>query len=251
MKKLGLLARSAAVGALALALGVPACGSDPESLGTCESGGSGGKGGSNGSGGMLGPAGGSSDAGESHAGGMSGEGGTGGGGPSGGKAGGGGGGSGGNVAGSGGSLGSAGDGGGEGGGDGVMLCKACEEQCKTYAGDPLMGTEDCLHGPGVAQAGPAKSVELSVLCTELLSCFISTQCGPPTHDHVDCYCGTSGAACQTPGGANGPCVAEIEAAAESSDYAAIGTRFDDPWFALGRAVSVINCYRDFCPTTCF
>ncbi len=136
--------------------------------------------------------------------------------------------------------------------DMLKVCDACETKCKRWVlvedGSALgFGTDYCLHGPGVAQAGPAKSVEISVLCGELLDCMVRSDCYKK--DMGDCYCGTSGVACQT-GGANGVCLDEFEAAAESDQYGDIGARFADPTFALGRADYVMECYRAECPQEC-
>src|SRR6185369_11523866 len=260
-KNFGFWARSAVVGAVALALGAPGCSSDQPGLGSCPpagASGSGGSGGGGGGGGITSAAGDSSDAGEGQIGGVAGEGGdaTSGKGGASGKAGAGGSGGkagsdgvGGSSGGTGGGAGTGGSGGS--GGGGPKLCAACAEQCKVIAGDPLLGTDGCLNGPGVAQAGPAKSVALSVLCTELLSCLISSKCVSPAHDISECYCGMAAAECQTPGGAKGPCVSEIEAAAESDDSVDITGRFGDPSYALGRAKTVMDCYAENCPTTCF
>jgi hypothetical protein len=252
-------ARAALLGGFVLALGVPACSEDSPSLGTCETAtaGSSGSGGSGGGGsGSASVAGDSSDAGEPPIGGMS----TGGGGGTGGAAGKGGtggkGGSGGAAAGTGGSGGvagtggSSGTGGGSGGGTTLQICQACEEKCNKWNGDPVVGTDGCLNMPGVAQAGPAKSVELSVLCAELLDCMLRTSCPTLTTDgETACYC-TNAFTCQMTGG-NGLCVDEIEAAAESDDYAIIGMRLGDPSYAVGRAVLASTCYREECPGVCY
>lgn len=136
----------------------------------------------------------------------------------------------------------------------LKVCDACATQCEHYAGSEH-GTDECLHGAGVAEAGPAKGVAKSVLCAELLDCFVRTKCVPfdpsmvsQAFDH--CYCGDAGFACQT-GSPKGPCVAQIEAAAESASFGDIGTRIGDPSYAAGRANLVEECYLSECPTTCF
>ncbi len=136
----------------------------------------------------------------------------------------------------------------------LKVCDACEAKCKRWAAAdgaspyPMgLGTDLCLNGPGIAQAGPAKSVELSVLCAELLSCMVTSDCYRAQFD--DCYCGTSGVACQT-GGANGLCRDEIEAAAESDQIGLIGEHLSDIAYAVGRASMVEQCYRTECPSEC-
>ena len=131
----------------------------------------------------------------------------------------------------------------------LKICQECEEKCNDFDGLDV-GTDYCLHGPGVAQAGPAKGVELSLLCAEALDCFYTSKCNAPGHDIVECYCGTSGTACPT-GGANGPCVPEVESSAETAAYADITARFGDATYALGRAALVMQCYNMYCPEKCF
>ena len=46
--------------------------------------------------------------------------------------------------------------------------------------------------------------------------------------------------------ANGPCLKEFQAAAESNDPATINLRIVDPNYALGRAVNLASCRGSFC-----
>jgi hypothetical protein len=48
------------------------------------------------------------------------------------------------------------------------------------------------------------------------------------------------------GAANGPCLKEVQAAAESNDAATINLRFVDPNFAIGRAFNLSSCRGSFC-----
>ena len=77
-------------------------------------------------------------------------------------------------------------------------------------------------------------------------------------DTGTCFCGTSGTACST-GGANGPCVAEITAAAgrnvvtlvtDSPGPAVIIQRYGLPEYAIGRAANIQSVAGAFCPAEC-
>ncbi len=262
----GFWARAALITAVAFVPAAVGCSSDDDRLGSCQpTAGKGGQGGQAGRGGApsSAPIGGdTSDAGDGQTGGVpnedGGRGGTGGGGRAGaagsaatggGTQGGGGAGGGNGQGGVGGTGGTAGTGG---GGGNLKVCAACQEECAIYGGDPGTGVDACLNGPGVAQAGPAKSEKLSVLCAETLDCFLTSKCVTPAQqDPTACYCG-SNASCQLSGmNPMGQCVAEIEASAESAEFGRITERLGDPAYALGRAALVMACYIQNCPTECF
>ena len=78
-------------------------------------------------------------------------------------------------------------------------------------------------------------------------------------DVTSCYCGTHPASCDQPGGPDGPCVAEITAAAgrnvvtkttDTPTEAQIIDRQGDIDFAFGRAATVQTIAGAFCPTDC-
>ena len=119
--------------------------------------------------------------------------------------------------------------------------------CTTCVAAAGVGDFDCGTLTGNAAAGPGAGQSRSSLCYKLLDCIYDTNCGAA--DSFDCYCGTSGAACQT-GGANGKCRAEIEASLESTAFGDIGTRLGDPGFAGGTAVVRVDGSRDTCGTVC-
>jgi hypothetical protein len=106
---------------------------------------------------------------------------------------------------------------------------------------------DCLNETGNAMAGPAAGQPRQRLCYELLDCVYDTNCAAA--DPIDCYCGTSGAACQT-GGANGLCRAEIERSFESTAFGDIAARFGDPSFAGGVAIIRVDGSRAACGSAC-
>ncbi|HET7538632.1 MAG TPA: hypothetical protein VFK05_02135 [Polyangiaceae bacterium] len=82
-------------------------------------------------------------------------------------------------------------------------------------------------------------------------CFYKSGCAKqPGQIFTTCYCGTSGGNCTTPGAANGPCKAEIEAAAESTAPLDIASRIGDPSFPAGIAQVRVACDKTQCASTC-
>jgi hypothetical protein len=78
-------------------------------------------------------------------------------------------------------------------------------------------------------------------------------------DVTDCYCGTNAATCDQAGQPNGPCVAEMTAAAarnvltmttDAPTPAQVLARFGDPNYALGRAANVQGVAGLLCPSEC-
>jgi hypothetical protein len=74
-----------------------------------------------------------------------------------------------------------------------------------------------------------------------------------------CYCGTNVGNCDTPGKPNGPCVAQIMAAAgrnvmtkttDSPNPSQVLTRFGDTMYALGRATTIHLFAGGFCSMEC-
>jgi hypothetical protein len=141
--------------------------------------------------------------------------------------------------------------GGEGEGDGGAPprgCEACNDDCSTsdIYGDVVSA---CFEAPGVAIDGPAAGTEIAVLCAELMTCMLETRCYDVdgSFDAVNCYCGTGN--CQLggqPGGANGACVEQVEAGAESTEYAVVTSNFYDQAYAVGRGVLLLECYDADC-----
>jgi hypothetical protein len=132
--------------------------------------------------------------------------------------------------------------------DASPACGSIESAaCTTCVEGEGLGIFDCSTLTGNAAAGPASGQALKGLCYKLLDCMYDTNCAAA--DPVDCYCGNSGAACQT-GGANGKCRAEVEASLESTAFADIGARIGDPSFAGGVAVVRVDSSRSACGATC-
>jgi hypothetical protein len=101
------------------------------------------------------------------------------------------------------------------------------------------------------------------LCQAASACMRAG--GPPvgtcnmTGDVTSCFCGTvPTTTCDAPGQANGPCLAQVKAAAgrdvvmhatDSPTAAQILQRYSDPRYAIGRAAN-IHAVTVFCPTEC-
>lgn len=80
----------------------------------------------------------------------------------------------------------------------------------------------------------------NMLCTSVIECAKKNDClGVP------CYCGPG--LCGLP---YGPCKAEIEAAAGSTDWGMINQRFNDPMSALFKANAADQCRALQCRSTC-
>lgn len=118
-------------------------------------------------------------------------------------------------------------------------CRACEQkQC------PMLVTE-CEQAAGNAAAGPGMGKPRKDLCMAVLECVAASNCA--TSNIEDCYCGpgVDPIACIT-GSAAGPCKAQFEAGAESTNGVTVSERFVDPGFATGNAVRLLQCNKEFC-----
>ena len=162
----------------------------------------------------------------------------------------------------GGAAGAAGGAAGAAGGTGGMACvetnppaailAACDA-CLDANQNPV--TDGCCNIVGDATA-------LS-LCQAASACMrTGTVAGAPCNNSGDtgtCFCGSSGPACAT-GGADGPCVAQVTAAAgrnwvtgvtDSPGPAVIIQRYGNPDYALGRAANIQSVAGAFCPADCY
>jgi hypothetical protein len=102
------------------------------------------------------------------------------------------------------------------------------------------------------------------LCEAASTCIRSgmMSTGDPCNvagDSSNCFCGTHPATCSNPGGANGPCIAQITAAAgrnletqttDSPSAADVLDRFGNVKYALGRATTVATLAGTLCPNEC-
>src|SRR5262249_10821742 len=96
------------------------------------------------------------------------------------------------------------------------------------------------------------------LCQAASACMRAGGCNL-SGDTTSCFCGSNVAICDQPGKADGPCVAEIMAAAarnvvtmmtDTPTAARVLARFGDPNYALGRAVNIQAVAGAFCPAEC-
>ena len=88
------------------------------------------------------------------------------------------------------------------------------------------------------------------LCESLFACARRTHCGGQYNPA--CWCGTVDlrTCISVAGAAEGPCLAEELAAAESSDPATIVSRFTDPVYASGAAHNRLQCEFELCADVC-
>jgi len=133
-------------------------------------------------------------------------------------------------------------------GDPVACCTCTTDNC-SLAPNPA-GTYGCS---GISDPGD------KALCQAAAACFAAAAhpgnviAGHCTvgGDASRCFCGTSAGACfATAGAANGPCVAEVQAAAKTTDPTMIRPLFTSPASPLGRAVNLMGCQGGLCSAEC-
>ena len=99
------------------------------------------------------------------------------------------------------------------------------------------------------------------LCRAVSACVRANlnTCIIMSGDVTPCLCGTRQATCDSPGQANGPCVAPFTAAAgrnittkttDSPTATQVLARQGDPNYALGRAGNIYGVAGTFCPVEC-
>jgi hypothetical protein len=170
--------------------------------------------------------------------------------------------------GSGGAVGSGGSGGAT-GGTGGSAPPPDFSMCPYETNPPAavaMGCRTCL----AANQNPATDGCCGITdATGLALCQAASACmragGPPVGmcnvagDTTTCFCGTNQATCDAAGAANGPCVAQITAAAgrnivtmttDAPTAAQVLARYGDPAFAIGRAANIQAIAGAFCPAEC-
>jgi len=120
-------------------------------------------------------------------------------------------------------------------------CQCTSDNCSL---DPAPnGTDGCS---GISNPGD------QALCIAVAQCYaansaICTTAGDPTN----CFCGTNPLTCfSTVGAANGPCSAQVIAAAKTTDPTQIKMQFISPTSPLGRATNLTTCRGSFCPAEC-
>jgi hypothetical protein len=122
---------------------------------------------------------------------------------------------------------------------GEPMCLQCTKDNCTLG---PTGTDGCC---GLASGADQQ------LCEALWTCFVANDC-TSAGDPTKCFCGTSmtGICYAVKGTANGPCVAQVIAAAKTDDPVEIQNRFISPMHPVGRAVNLITCQGGLCPTEC-
>jgi hypothetical protein len=120
-------------------------------------------------------------------------------------------------------------------------CQQCYiDHPATVGGVPIV--YDCDSAPDVTlqsvPGGPPAGTSKAAICRALVDCMYDTGC------HVDgasdCYCGTGDCAS---GGANGPCLLWMQAAAEGTLFDEVGARFANLSYAIGWATNRIDTGR--------
>jgi hypothetical protein len=86
-------------------------------------------------------------------------------------------------------------------------------------------------------------------CEALVACIDANACSV-NGDVMACYCGAVSDAACLGGMAAGKCKAQVEKAAKSTEAEAIGNRFVDPAFPVGRAANLYGCKVALCGTEC-
>jgi hypothetical protein len=86
-------------------------------------------------------------------------------------------------------------------------------------------------------------------CEALVACIDTNGCSV-NGDVMACYCGAVSDAACLGGMAAGKCKAQVEKAAKSTEAEAIGNRFVDPAFPVGRAANLYGCKVALCGTEC-
>ena len=136
---------------------------------------------------------------------------------------------------------------GTGGSAGVtyLECAMCEAaNCRSILTQDI---PPCDQVQGNADAGPAQGQSLATLCQNVVDCIRTNHCDVDGNT-MPCYCGTASAGSCLGTGANGPCKAQFEAAAQTTDAVEISADFPyDPTGnassanALGYATALIGC----------
>jgi cysteine-rich repeat protein len=122
------------------------------------------------------------------------------------------------------------------------IADACAECTCASCGTQVAA---CTSVTGDASEGPGSGQSKAALCKALVACGQRTQCRGTT-----CFCGAADLVSCLTGGAAGPCMNEVLAAAETSDPAVVATRQTDTNFAVGLANAVSSCTVSSCEASC-
>jgi cysteine-rich repeat protein len=143
----------------------------------------------------------------------------------------------------------------------VAAGDGCGPDCKTES-----LAEQCSAG---ARAGAARGSDACAACVcdacaaEAIACFAPVEAGAAEEcaavvdcgiEHgcsgTDCFCGTAGLLACVRGGANGPCVREIQAASGSQSVSDVMARSADAEYPIGRANALALCREKSCAEAC-
>ncbi len=108
--------------------------------------------------------------------------------------------------------------------------------------------DGCHSLSGNASEGPAAGKPRQQLCEQMLECARGTGCDTPVS--IGCYCGKTDLGACLAGNGNGACRHAFEAAAETTDAAAVFQRLKDKRYASGVVEPLLTCETRGCPDDC-
>jgi hypothetical protein len=122
-------------------------------------------------------------------------------------------------------------------------CAQCEQRlCRNFRGSGVDLVAGCYEDADKAKVAA---------CSAAVACGRQSKCGFTQRGAEECYCGTASTEnCAKGTGIDGPCKAQFEAAAGTSDVERVTTGFGERKLALGNAVFMLQCDRDFCKDAC-
>ena len=88
------------------------------------------------------------------------------------------------------------------------------------------------------------------VCAAAVACMRRAACYSDRGDPRGCYCGTAEAGACLGGKGNGPCRAELEDAAESTDAGLVASRWTETQYAIAQAVHEVGCRTGMCRHPC-
>ena len=128
------------------------------------------------------------------------------------------------------------------------VCDDCEkQQCRNVDDNDWYAY--CFLDTDPVTDGPGKGSTFAALCLEVLRCARRTGCAAV--DPQACYCGAGVSDTVCLAQPTGPCIAEFEAAAESTHVDDVISRLPDPSFPVGAAFNLLRyCEEPICGASC-
>jgi cysteine-rich repeat protein len=127
----------------------------------------------------------------------------------------------------------------------IPECAACRDgACTSFFGQINL-IDECFNAGGNATDAQ--------LCIDVMNCAYSNDCAYGPDGLNTCFCGTAeiaSGACAQPGAANGPCRAEMFAAAKTKDLPTFLSSVQLTELPIGRALYLAQCDRDSCGSEC-